>query len=59
MSVTGVKVKNNDLEGALRKWKRQTAKDGTMRELKKREYYLKPGVKKRKKSEDARKRKFK
>ena len=54
-----VKVKDNDLEGALRKFKRQTAKAGVLSELRKREHYEKPSVKRKKKSEAARKRKFK
>jgi len=57
--VSEVKVKDNDLEGALRKFKRQTAKAGVLSELRKREHYEKPSVKRKKKSEAARKRKFK
>jgi small subunit ribosomal protein S21 len=54
-----VRVKDNDLEGALRKFKRQCAKSGVLAEVRKREHYEKPSVKRKKKSEAARKRKFK
>ena len=54
-----VKVKENEsLDNALRRFKRQTAKDGTIQEVRKREHYEKPSVKRKKKSEAARKRKF-
>ncbi len=54
-----VRVKDNDLEGALRKFKRACAKSGVLAEVRKREHYEKPSVKRKKKSEAARKRKFK
>ena len=55
-----VKVKENEsLESALRRFKRQCAKSGVMSEIRKREHYEKPSVKRKKKSEAARKRKFK
>ena len=55
-----VKVKENEsLDSALRRFKRSCAKDGIMGEVRKREHYDKPSVKRRKKSEAARKRKFK
>ncbi|MBR5484893.1 MAG: 30S ribosomal protein S21 [Oscillospiraceae bacterium] len=53
-----VRVKDNDLEGALRKFKRQCARAGVLTEVRKREHYEKPSVKRKKKSEAARKRKF-
>lgn len=56
--MTGVKVNNNDLEGALKKFKRDCQRSGVLAELRKREHYLKPSVKRKKKSEAARKRKF-
>jgi small subunit ribosomal protein S21 len=43
------------LENALRRFKRSCARDGVMQELRKREHYEKPSVKKKKKSEAARK----
>ena len=54
-----VRVKENEsLENALRRFKRQTQKDGVIQEVRKREHYEKPSVKRKKKSEAARKRKF-
>lgn len=54
-----VKLKENEsLESALRRFKRQSAKDGIISEVRKREHYEKPSVKRKKKSEAARKRKF-
>ena len=55
-----VKLKDNEsLENALKRFKRATAKDGVIQEVRKREHYEKPSVKRKKKSEAARKRKFK
>ena len=50
---------NESLDGALRRFKRQCAKAGVLQEVRKREHYEKPSVKRKKKSEAARKRKFK
>ena len=49
-----VRVKDNDLEGALRRFKRSCAKSGVLAEVRKREHYEKPSVKRKKKSEAAR-----
>jgi small subunit ribosomal protein S21 len=46
------------LDNALRRFKRDCAKAGIMGEIRKREHYEKPSVKRKKKSEAARKRKF-
>ena len=46
---------NESLDDALRRFKRAVSRDGTLAEGKKREFYVKPGVKKRLKSEEARK----
>lgn len=55
-----IRVKENEtLDSALRRFKRQIARSGVLAEVKKREQYDKPSVKKKKKSEAARKRKFK
>lgn len=55
-----IKVREGEsLDSALRRFKRQTSKDGTLAELRKREHYEKPSVKRKKKSEAARKRKSK
>ena len=54
-----VKLKDNEtLESALRRFKRATARDGVIQEVRKREHYEKPSVKRKKKAEAARKRKF-
>lgn len=57
MSKTVVR-KNESLEDALRRFKRSVSKSGTIQEVRKREFYEKPSVKRKKKSEAARKRKF-
>ena len=56
-----VKVKEGEsLDSALRRFKRQCARSNILTDLRKREYYEKPSVKrKKKKSEAARKRKYK
>ena len=55
-----IRVKENEsLDSALRRFKRQCARSGVVAEVKKREHYEKPSVKRKKKSEAARKRKFK
>lgn len=55
-----IRVKDNEsLDNALRRFKRQCAKSGVLAEMRKREHYEKPSVKRKKKSEAARKRKFK
>lgn len=51
--------KNETLESALRRFKRTVQKAGVLAEVRKREHYEKPSVKRKKKSEAARKRKFK
>ena len=54
-----VKIKENEsLDSALRRFKRQCAKAGVLSEIRKREHYEKPSVKRKKKSEAARKRSF-
>jgi ribosomal protein S21 len=54
-----IRVGNNEsLDNALKRFKRQCAKNGVLQEVRKREHYEKPSVKRKKKSEAARKRKF-
>lgn len=54
-----IRVKDNEsLDSALRRFKRQCARAGVLNEVRKREHYEKPYVKRKKKSEAARKRKF-
>jgi len=50
--------KTESLDTALKRFKRSCAKDGVLAEVRKREHYEKPSVKRKKKSEAARKRKF-
>ena len=50
--------KNESLDTALKRFKRSCAKDGVIAEVRKREHYDKPSVRRKKKSEAARKRKF-
>lgn len=51
--------KNESLDVALRRFKRSCAKDGVLSEVRKRERYEKPSIKRKKKSEAARKNKRK
>ena len=54
-----IRVKDNEsLDSALRRFKRSCAKAGVLAEVRKREHYEKPSVKRKKKSEAARKRKY-
>ncbi len=46
---------NENLDDALRRFKRQVSRNGTLAEARKREYYVKPGVKRKLKQEAARK----
>lgn len=58
--MTDIKVgKNETLDAALRRFKRSCQKAGVLSEIRKREHYEKPSVKRKKKSEAARKRKWK
>lgn len=49
--------KNETLDSAPRRFKRATQKAGILSEVRKREHYEKPSVRRKKKSEAARKRK--
>jgi len=54
-----VRIKDNEtLDSALRRFKRATQKAGILGEVRKREHYDKPSIKRKKKMEAARKRKF-
>ncbi|MBP5608999.1 MAG: 30S ribosomal protein S21 [Lachnospiraceae bacterium] len=57
MSKIEVKA-GEDLDSALRRFKRSCAKAGIQQEIRKREHYEKPSVRRKKKSEAARKRKY-
>ena len=52
-----VKVgENESLDSALKRFKRKCQKDNTMGDLRKKEHYEKPSVRRKKKAEAARKR---
>ena len=54
-----IRLKENEsLDSALRRFKRQCAKSGVLSEIRKREHYEKPSVKRKKKSDAARKRSY-
>ena len=55
-----IRLKENEsLDNALRRFKRQCSKAGVLAEVRKREHYEKPSVRRKKKSEAARKRTYK
>ena len=55
-----IKVKENEsIDSALKRFKRSYLRSGVQSELRKREHYEKPSVRRKKKSEAARKRKYK
>ncbi len=57
--MTEVKVgKDETLDKALKRFKKQCARTGILVELRRREHYEKPSVRRKKKSEAARKRRF-
>ncbi len=49
---------NETLDEALRRFKRLVNKAGTLQEARKREFYLKPGVRRKLKSEMARRKSY-
>jgi small subunit ribosomal protein S21 len=60
IGMSEIRVKENEsIDSALKRFKRQCAKSGVLAEVRKREHYEKPSVKRKKKSEAARKRKVK
>lgn len=55
-----VKVgENESLDNAIRRWKRKCGRDGIISDLRKKDAYEKPSVKRKKKAEAARKRAYK
>ena len=59
-SMSEIHVKENEsLESALKRFKRSCAKAGVIAEVKKREHYVSPSLKRKQKSEAARKNKRK
>lgn len=58
MGMSEVKVgENESLDSALRRFKKKCAEAGVLAEIRKREHYESPSVRRKKKSEAARKRK--
>lgn len=54
-----IRIKDNEtIDSALRRFKKSCARSGVMQEVRKREAYEKPSVRRKKKSEAARKRKY-
>ena len=51
-------VKDGNLEDAIKRFKRQCARNGIIQEIKKREAYEKPSEKRKRKAEAARKRRI-
>jgi len=56
MSIEVTLRKNEHIDKALKKLKRVMASEGILREMKERQYFVKPGDKKRKKQAQARQR---
>jgi len=54
-----IKVYDNQIEKALKALKRQLAKEGLLKELKRRSFYEKPSVKRKRKQKEARKKRIK
>lgn len=55
-----IKIKDNEsIDNALRRFKKQCAKSGVLSEVRKRKHYEKPSVRRKKKSEAARRNKSK
>ena len=54
-----IKVDNNNIERSIHELKRRLIREGVFKELKKRRTYLKPSMKRRLKTEDAEKTRFK
>jgi small subunit ribosomal protein S21 len=48
--------KNEDVESLIKRFKKKVINEGTLTELKKREYYLSPSQKRKEKSKQAQKR---
>ncbi len=54
-----IKVYNDDIERALKNLKRQLQRDGLFKEIRKRSFYEKPSVKKKRKQREARRKRMK
>ena len=54
-----IEVFDNQIEAALKQMKKQMAKDGLFQEMKRRQHYEKPSVKRKRKAAQARKKRRK
>ena len=54
-----IKVYNDDIEKALKVLKRQLQKEGLFKEIRRRSFYEKPSVKKKRKEREARRKRMK
>lgn len=53
--MVGIKVRENEsIEEALRRFKKECERNGIMQEIKRREYYEAPSVKRKRKAQEAR-----
>jgi small subunit ribosomal protein S21 len=53
--MVGIKIRENEsIEEALRRFKRECDRNGLMQEIKRREYYESPSVKRKRKAQEAR-----
>lgn len=58
--MTEIRVRENEsIDNALKRFKRQCARSGVLSEYRKREHYEKPSIKRKKKSEAAKRKKRK
>lgn len=58
--MTEIRVRENEsIDNALKRFKRQCARSGVLSEYRKREHYEKPSIKKKRKSEAAKRKKRK
>jgi len=54
--MVGIKIRENEsIEEALRRFKRECDRNGILQEIKRREYYESPSVKRKRKAQEARK----
>ncbi len=52
--MVGIKLRENEsIDEALRRFKRECERDGLMQEIKRREYYESPSVRRKKKMQEA------
>lgn len=55
----GIRVYENQIEKAIKVLKRQIAKEGLLKELKRRSFYEKPSIRRKRKQKEARRRRMK